>query len=273
MGTPLFHVDAFTDRPFAGNPAAVCVLSEDRSDDWMQSVARELNLSETAFLRKDGPVWRLRWMTPTVEVDLCGHATLASAHALWEAGYEKPGAAIAFETKSGRLTATPAPAGSAVSIELDFPAEPAEASPLPPDLLPALGLPPASARWTGRNRLDWIVELSAEADVRAIAPDFARTAAACGGARGVIVTAPSSRTGWDFVSRYFAPGAGIDEDPVTGSAHCCLGPLWADRLGKRELTGYQASARGGTVAVRVGEGRVQLGGRAVVVARGELSIP
>jgi PhzF family phenazine biosynthesis protein len=265
MGDPLFHIDAFTDRRFAGNPAAVCVLSQDREAAWLQSVARELNLSETAFLRRDGQVWRLRWFTPTVEVDLCGHATLASAHALWEAGYAESGAELVFETKSGRLSAARRGDGQ---IELDFPAEPAVPCEPPSDLLAALGV--AAARSMGRNRLDYLVELDREEALRAVAPDFARLAKAGGPARGVIVTALSARPEWDFVSRYFAPAAGIDEDPVTGSAHCCLGPFWAERLGKTRLSGYQASARGGTVDVRVEDGRVVLGGRAVTVARGEL---
>lgn len=268
MSTPLFHVDAFTDRAFAGNPAAVCVLSDEpeRQDAWLQSIAGELNLSETAFLRRANSGWKLRWFTPSVEVDLCGHATLASAHVLWEAGFAAPGTTLAFETKSGRLCAAKRADGG---IELDFPAEEASASAPPSDLLAALGV--ESARYTGRNRLDHLVKARDERAVRALAPDFRRLAAACGPARGVIVTAESDRPEWDFVSRYFAPAAGIDEDPVTGSAHCCLGPFWAQRLGKKELSGYQASARGGTVAVRVGDGRVFLGGRAVTVFRGELS--
>jgi PhzF family phenazine biosynthesis protein len=269
MGTPVFHVDAFTDRPFAGNPAAVCVLSQERDDAWLQSFAREMNLSETAYLRRAEPGWRLRWFTPRVEVDLCGHATLASAHVLWEAGYAEPGATLSFQTRSGRLTASQRGGSESQTIELDFPAEPASASPPPPDLLESLGL--AAARFTGRNRLDFLIEVGGEAEVRSITPDFRRLAAACGAARGVIVTAASSQAEHDFVSRYFAPGAGIDEDPVTGSAHCCLGPFWAQRLAKKELSGYQASARGGIVGVRVGESRVMLGGRAVTVTRGELT--
>ncbi len=264
MGAPIFHVDAFSARPFAGNPAAVCVLSEERDDAWLQNVAREMNLSETAYLRRTQAGWQLRWFTPRVEVDLCGHATLASAHVLWEAGYEEPGTTIFFQTRSGQLAASQ----RGGRIELDFPAEPASFCPAPPDLLAALGV--ATARFTGRNRLDYLVEVDGEHAVRSLAPDFRRLAAACGGARGVILTAASDRPEHDFVSRYFAPGAGIDEDPVTGSAHCCLGPFWAARLGKKELSGYQASARGGTVAVRVAEPRVYLGGRAVTVARGEL---
>ncbi|MFY9551707.1 MAG: PhzF family phenazine biosynthesis protein [Thermoanaerobaculia bacterium] len=265
MGDPIFHVDAFTERPFAGNPAAVCILSGPRDDAWMQGIAREMNLAETAFLQRTGEGWNLRWFTPTVEVDLCGHATLASAHILWEQGRAAPGSAIAFDTRSGRLTA--APRGG--MIELDFPAEPATAGPAPAELLAAL--PVAKALSTGRNRLDYLIEVEDEATVRALAPDFRAIAAACGSGRGVIVTAASAQPEHDFVSRYFAPAAGIDEDPVTGSTHCCLGPFWGERLGKTELSGYQASARGGTVRVRLGGDRVFLGGRAVTVARGELA--
>jgi PhzF family phenazine biosynthesis protein len=265
MTTPLFVVDAFTDRPFAGNPAGVCVLSQDRDASWMANVAREMNLSETAFLRREGDAWRLRWFTPTVEVDLCGHATLASAHALWQAGFAPPGAPLAFVTKSGRLGAVAGRDG----IELDFPEEAASAAPPPKGLLEALGI--ARALWTGRNRLDSLVEVENEAALAAIAPDFPAVAAATRPDRGVIVTARASAPGTDFVSRYFAPAAGIDEDPVTGSAHCCLGPYWAGKLGRRELAGFQASARGGRVGVRVsGDGRVALIGRAVTITRGEL---
>ncbi|MEO8430233.1 MAG: PhzF family phenazine biosynthesis protein [Acidobacteriota bacterium] len=268
MSVPLFHVDAFTERPFGGNPAAVCVLPDERPDAWMQSVAGEMNLSETAFLRRTGDVWPLRWFTPALEVDLCGHATLASAHVLWQAGYEKPDAPIVFETKSGRLTARRRDAAAAHEIQLDFPAEPASPCEPPDGLLEALGI--ASPRFAGRNRFDFFFELPSESDVRALTPDFRRIVETAGPARGVIVTAPASGRGYDFVSRYFAPAYGIDEDPVTGSAHCCLGPHWAGRLGRTELTGYQASRRGGTVFVRVGGDRVSLGGQAVTIARGEL---
>ncbi|HYB53887.1 MAG TPA: PhzF family phenazine biosynthesis protein, partial [Thermoanaerobaculia bacterium] len=261
-----FHVDAFTDRPFAGNPAGVCFLEEERPDSWMQNIASEMNLAETAFLRRSGPRWSLRWFTPSTEVDLCGHATLASAHILWESGRAAPETTLAFETKSGLLTA----ARRDDLIELDFPAEPAVAGPLPPDVLDAIGI--SAPRFTGRNRLDDLIEVAREAHVRALEPDFRRLKAATAGSRGVIVTAAATETaGFDFISRFFAPAAGIDEDPVTGSAHCCLGPFWGARLGKRSLSGYQASARGGAVAVRLIDSRVMLGGRAVTVARGEIA--
>jgi PhzF family phenazine biosynthesis protein len=264
MSHPLFHVDAFTDTAFAGNPAAVCLLSEEREEAWLQSVAREMNLPETAFLRRDGAGHRLRWFTPTVEVDLCGHATLASAHALWESGQADPAVPLTFETKSGRLSA----ARRGDAIELDFPAEPAAPAEAPPGLLTALGV--ASARFTGRSRLVYLVEVRDATELRALTPDFRRLAAAGGPARGVIVTARSASPPHDFVSRYFAPAAGIDEDPVTGSAHCTLGPYWSDRIGRTELSGFQASARGGSVHVRVAGARVFLGGRAVTIFRGEL---
>ncbi len=267
MRCPLFVVDAFTDSPFAGNPAAVCVLSGEVDDAWLASVAREMNLSETAFLRRTGDAWSLRWFTPTVEVDLCGHATLGSAHALWEAGLADRKRPIRFETKSGPLGAIHRES----RIELDFPAEPSGPAEAPAALTAALGLSASSVVSCGRNRLDFLLELGSESQVREVAPDFRALVEPTRPGRGVIVTARSDSPERDFVSRYFAPAAGIDEDPVTGSAHCCLGPYWGKRLGKSELVGYQASARGGTVGVRLGGGgRVALIGQAVTVTRGEL---
>jgi PhzF family phenazine biosynthesis protein len=264
MTTALFHVDAFTDRAFAGNPAAVCLLAGEREDAWLQDVAREMNLAETAFLIGEGALWRLRWFTPGVEVELCGHATLASAHILWETGRAPAGEAIRFETLSGVLAAR----REGRAIELDFPAEAAREGPVPEGVLAALNV--RTPRFTGQNRFDHLVEVEDEKAVRALAPDFRALRDACGAARGVIVTAASDAPGRDFVSRFFAPAVGIDEDPVTGSAHCCLGPHWGKKLGRNELIGYQASARGGTVRVRVAGPRVMLGGHAVTVARGEL---
>jgi len=187
MGRPLFVVDAFTDRPFAGNPAAVCVLSEDADDAWLAGVAREMNLSETAFLRRAGDVWKLRWFTPAVEVDLCGHATLASAHALWETGLADAGRPIRFETKSGPLGAL----SRAGKIELDFPAEPPAAAPAPEPPVKALRLPASSVDWCGRNRLDYLLELDSERSVRQVAPDLAPTRSRCE-ARFAAVTASSA---------------------------------------------------------------------------------
>jgi predicted PhzF superfamily epimerase YddE/YHI9 len=258
-------VDAFTRSPFAGNPAGVCILPAARDAEWMQAVAAEMNLSETAFLvaRADGS-WDLRWFTPAVEVDLCGHATLASAHILWETGKLAPQTAARFHTKSGLLTAI----RSANTIDMDFPAKVVERTDPPTDLLPALG---AEAVWVGRNRMDYLVELADERTVRRVTPDHTRLArVAC---RGVIVTAKADRgTEADFVSRFFAPQSGIAEDPVTGSAHCALGPYWQDRLGKPELCGLQVSRRTGFVGVRCVGDRVFLGGNAVTVLRAELLV-
>ena len=267
MSWPLYQVDAFTDEPFAGNPAAVCLLDADADPGWMRRVAAEMNLSETAFLRPGGEAGRygLRWFTPTVEVELCGHATLASAHVLWSEGLAPPGRPLRFDSAGGPLAARPGDGGA---IWLDFPATPAAPVDPPGGLLAALGGGPA--RWVGLGRLDWLVELEDEAAVRGLTPDVGRLAGL--GSRGVIVTAAASEAsgGYDFVSRYFAPGVGIDEDPVTGAAHCALGPFWAGRLGRGELTGFQASARGGLVQVRPAGDRVLLGGRAVTVLRGRL---
>ena len=273
MAVMLVQVDAFTRERFAGNPAAVCVLAEPVDELWMRNVAREMNLSETAFLLRRAPgVYGLRWFTPTVEVDLCGHATLASAHVLWEERLVPRDAGVRFETRSGVLLAS----RRADWIELDFPAEPPEAGEPPPGLLEALGV---EARYVGQNRFDHLVEVDSETVLRAVSPDMAALRPI--GGRGVIVTSPaasvvtrpSAGEAFDFVSRFFAPAAGIDEDPVTGSAHCCLGPYWRRRLGRDSLTGYQASARGGVVRVRVAGDRVRLGGQAVTVFRTTLTTP
>ncbi|HVR38741.1 MAG TPA: PhzF family phenazine biosynthesis protein [Thermoanaerobaculia bacterium] len=255
----LLQIDAFTSEPFRGNPAAVCFLDSARDAEWMQGVAAEMNLSETAFLEPRDDGWSLRWFTPAIEVELCGHATLASAHALWEEGLLAHDATARFHTLSGLLTAS----RTGDWIELDFPAKPEERADPPAELLPALG---TDAVYVGRNKFDYLVEVASEEIVRALKPDHAllRTIPV----RGVIVTSRSSE--YDFISRFFAPGSGVDEDPVTGSAHCCLGPYWAQRLGKNEFVAYQASPRGGVVRVRLEGDRVKLGGRAVTVLRGEL---
>ena len=263
MAIRAFKVDSFTADPFAGNPAGVCLLPEARDERWMQAVAREMNLSETAFLLREGAGFRLRWFTPVAEVALCGHATLATAHILWQEGVLAPGEEARFFTKSGELRA----ARRGDLIELDFPAKPEEPAEPPVDLLEALGVRPA---YLGRNVFDYLLLLDSEAAVRAVKPDFARLRGV--EVRGVIVTAPASTPGVDFVSRFFAPAVGVDEDPVTGSAHCCLGPFWSARLGKTELSAFQASPRGGALSVRVAGDRVFLGGRAVTVLRGELAI-
>src|SRR5690348_11801947 len=267
MAIRIVQVDAFTSRPFAGNPAAVCVLPKAPPEPWMCDVAREMNLSETAFLvpKSDAPQndgYHLRWFTPAVEVDLCGHATVASAHVLWEDGHLPAGARGRFHTRSGLLLAD----RRGDWIELDFPATPAAATEAPTSLLDALG---TKARFVGQTRFDYFIEVESDEVVRRLTPDF--TALRKLGVRGVIVTARSSSGEFDFISRFFAPGAGIDEDPVTGSAHCALGPYWSAHLGKQEMAGYQASARGGVVRVRMKGDRVILGGQAVTVLRGELA--
>ena len=261
MPVPFALVDAFTEAPFAGNPAGVCVLDRDPEPRWMQQVAAEANQAETAFLVPRGDRWALRWFTPMAEVDLCGHATLGSAHYLWESGRAPEGAPIVFRTKSGELTAR----RGAKDIALDFPALTSVWADMPPDLEDALGATVASF---SASKFDCLVELESEAAVRDLKPDLARLSNLPW--RGACVTAPATTPGFDFVSRFFAPGSGIDEDPVTGSAHCCLGPFWGARLGKTELTGYQASARGGVVRVTLAGARVLLGGQAVTVLRGQL---
>jgi PhzF family phenazine biosynthesis protein len=261
---PISVVDAFADRPFTGNPAGVCLLDRWPTDEWLKLVAREINLSETAFLvPREANEFDLRWLTPKVEVALCGHATLASAHILWETG-RTPRTPLVFHTLSGRLAASPTSNGE---IELDFPAKPATHAPGPAELLDALG---TAAVEIGRNEFDYLVEVASEADVRAIQPDFGKLAAT--DCRGVIVTAKSSQPSFDFVSRFFAPRAGVNEDPVTGSAHCCLSEWWGDRLKKSRMTAYQASERGGVVTVTRDRGRVKLAGRAITISRGELLV-
>jgi len=264
MSVAIHVVDAFTAEPFAGNPAAVCLLESARDAGWMQSVAREVDLSETAFVvpRAAADEFDLRWFTPTTEVDLCGHATLASAHVLFEAGRVAAGSGIRFATRSGVLGARRDGRWTA----LDFPSEPAVAAAPAEGLVRALGVAP---EFVGRCRLAWLFVLSSESAVRALAPDFGALARAS--ELPVIVTA-LARERADFVSRFFAPTLGIDEDPVTGSAHCCLAPYWAGVLGRDRLLGFQCSARGGFVRVHVRGGRVELGGQAVTVLRGELVV-
>jgi PhzF family phenazine biosynthesis protein len=257
-----FLVDAFTDKPFRGNPAAVCFLPEARGEEWMKNVAREMNQSETAFLYEEDDGFHLRWFTPAVEIDLCGHGTLASAHVLWETGVLGPEDEALFHTRSGLLTAKKRHS----LIELDFPAEnEMEVDNPPPELIRALGIRP---KYIGRNRFDYLIELESEEAVRNMKPDFASLEKVS--ARGVIITSTAHSTEYDFISRFFAPSVGIYEDPVTGSAHCCLGPFWGKRLGKRELTAYQASSRGGLVHLSLLGERVHLGGKAVTVVRGQI---
>jgi predicted PhzF superfamily epimerase YddE/YHI9 len=255
------QVDAFTDRPFTGNPAAVCLLPKAADPAWMQQVAREMNLAETAFLVRQKDGFDLRWFTPGTEVDLCGHATLASAHVLWEEHQLQSDEPARFHTRSGVLTAVQEPG----LIWLDFPATPSHPVPAAAELSRGLG---TSMSYVGRTAFDYLVELESEAAVRELVPDLKELARLP--VRGVIVTARSESDTYNFVSRFFAPAAGVPEDPVTGSAHCGLAPFWAERLNRTDLVGYQASERGGIVRVRLEGSRVRLGGQAVTVLRGEL---
>lgn len=263
MSHELHLVDAFTGTPFRGNTAAVCIMDGPADPVWMQQVAGEMKHSETAFLHPGPGCWNLRWFTPEREVDLCGHATIAAAFALWTAGHEKPGSAIAFETRSGTLTAQK----DGDWITIDFPAEPVTSEISVPGLDRALGIPPV---FVGRNRFDILAELPSAADLCTLEPDMAALAAIP--TRGIIVTAVSDLPHFDFVSRFFAPAIGVPEDPVTGSAHCCLGPYWGEKLKKTELDGFQCSARGGTVKVTLNGNRVILGGHAVHISSGQLLV-
>jgi PhzF family phenazine biosynthesis protein len=259
MPVKIVQVDAFTSKPFAGNPAAVCVLPAAPNDAWMRDVAREMNLSETAFLHPENGGYRLRWLTPAIEVDLCGHATLASAHVLWEDGHIPADAEARFHTRSGLLTCR----RNGLWIEMNFPAKLAEPAEAPLQLAEALG---ADLLYVGRNQFDYLVEVADEAVLRSLNPNHHLLRQMP--VRGVIVTARGGE--YDFVSRFFAPGSGIDEDPVTGSAHSALAPFWSRRLDKKEMIGFQASARGGVVKVRVEGDRVYISGQAVTVMRGDL---
>jgi PhzF family phenazine biosynthesis protein len=263
MTIPLYQVDAFTDQPYKGNPAAVCILPDWRPESWLQAVAAEMNLSETAFLVKRPNHFDLRWFTPKAEVALCGHATLAPSHVLWEEKVVKPGDEIRYSTKSGILKAIQ----SDGLIELDFPLKPEEPADAPPGFIDALGVKPT---YLGKNQFDYLVEVAGEAELLRLAPDFRKLASIP--VRGTIVTSRSSNPKFDFVSRFFAPAVGVDEDPVTGSAHCCLGYYWQKRLGKNLFLAYQASPRGGVVRVRVQGERAFLGGTAVTVSRGQLLV-
>ena len=261
MSIPIFQVDAFAANPFTGNPAAVCLLEKEAEAGWMQLVAAEMNLSETAFVAPRADGFGLRWFTPATEVDLCGHATLASAQVLWETGRLTENDTANFHTRSGVLTAKRA----GDWIELDFPVTPAEPIEPPPGLSDLLGSVP---RFVGRSRFDLLLELTDAEELRDLNPDFAGLSSLP--VRGFIVTTKSDVPEYDFLSRFFAPAAGINEDPVTGSAHCALAPFWGERLGKSEMTAFQASARGGVVKVKLAGKRVLLRGQALTVLRGEL---
>ncbi|MDI9483814.1 MAG: PhzF family phenazine biosynthesis protein [Bacillota bacterium] len=255
----IYQVDAFTDKPFKGNPAAVCILDSEPQVKWMQDVANEMNLAETAFLVPKNNGYSLRWFTPESEIDLCGHATLASAHILWEKGYLEKEKEAVFNTKSGVLTAK----YNEGWIELNFPATPEEKADVPSELIEALAVNPV---YTGKNIFDYIIEVESEDEVKNIKPDFTKLMKVQ--MRGVIVTAQSSE--YDFISRFFAPEVGIFEDPVTGSSHCCLGPYWKKKLGKDRFIAYQASKRGGILKVQVADERVLISGKAVTVMEGVL---
>ncbi|WP_341526593.1 PhzF family phenazine biosynthesis protein [Nostoc sp. UHCC 0302] len=263
MGQIIIQVDAFTNTRFAGNPAAVCVLPTPQDDRWMQKVAQEMNLSETAFLVRQDDGFNLRWFTPEVEVPLCGHATLASAHVLWSEAHLLPDEVARFYTKSGLLVAK----RQGQWIELDFPVNRSQEVVAPPELGEALGVP---YKAVFQNSLGYLVKVESEELVRQIQPNFQQLKN-LPVSKVIVTSVTDSDSKYDFVSRFFAPGVGINEDPVTGSAHCCLAPYWRDRLGKDEFLAYQASNRGGVVKVRYkGGDRVFLAGQAVTVLRGEL---
>lgn len=263
MAIEIYQADAFTDKPFGGNPAGVCLLPGPADEEWMQKVARDMNVAETAFLYAEKGGYSLRWFTPTVEVELCGHATLASAHVLWETGRVPRTQGIEFYTLSGTLTAEM----NGGMIELDFPSEPESKADAPPALLKSLGVKPL---YVGKNRFDYIVEAGSEKEVRALSPDFALLGTIP--VRGVMVTSASDDPKYDFVARFFGPASGINEDPATGSAYCCLGPYWEKKTGKSEFLACQASERGGVIGVRVLGKRVKLLGNAVTVFKGQMCV-
>ncbi|MBA2113275.1 PhzF family phenazine biosynthesis protein [Bremerella alba] len=264
MPRTLYQVDAFTSKPFAGNPAAVCWLDEPADAQWMQQVAAEMNLAETAFVYPEGESLRLRWFTPTVEVDLCGHATLATAYTLWQHKGFPSDQTLRFETRSGTLTASP----HGDRIELDFPIATAHETAPVDGLLESLGI--CDFAFCGKNDWDWLIEVPSADDVRRLNPNDALLAPVT--ARGVMVTSGSDSLEYDFISRFFAPAAGISEDPVTGSAHCVLGEYWSGKLDQKILQAYQASPRGGEVEVEIRNKRALLRGHAVVVAKIELFV-
>ncbi|MEO6724188.1 MAG: PhzF family phenazine biosynthesis protein [Blastocatellia bacterium] len=269
MEIPLLHIDAFASEAFRGNPAAVCLLEMSKPDDWMQKVAAEINLPMTAFIvpRLKANEADLRWFTPTVEMPLCGHATLASAHALWETGRLNEAQEAHFHTLGGRLVCRRV----GKQIEMNFPALLMQEADLPSAIAEAFGVRPRKVfrqRYNDGSSGNFMLELDSEEAVRNLNPNFEllRKAAKA----GIIVTARGNTSKFDFVSRYFAGYVGIDEDSATGSAHCTLTPYWAGVLGKTEMTAYQASARGGVIGVRLSKDRVFLAGEAITVLRGSL---
>jgi PhzF family phenazine biosynthesis protein len=260
---PTYHVDAFAERPFEGNPAAVCLTDESKPAEWMQAVAAEMNLSATAFVRRVQDGFELRWFTGRSELQLCGHGTLSAAHILWATGNVANGERIRFETKSGMLTCEQ----SGGFIELDFPSIPVTPEQSPAGLIDAIGIEPS---FSGRTKFDRLLLFDSEDAIRRMKPDF-EALATIPDTRGVIVTSLSNNDRFDFVSRFFAPSVGLNEDPVTGSAHCALAPFWSTRVSKSVMTGFQASRRGGTVRVTLKADRVVLGGTAITVMEGNLS--
>lgn len=263
MPIPLLQIDAFAAEPFGGNPAAVCLLERPAPTDWMQALAREMNLSETAYLHAlDDSSFSLRWFTPACEVDLCGHATLAAAHAVWEWDLKRGDDSARFRTRSGELVCR----RDGELIAMDLPACPMREHDEIDAIERVLGVKP---QWLGRDSQEKLIALlEDESAVRACSPDL--RALKTLPHQGCVVTAPSDDDRFDFVSRFFCPAVGIDEDPVCGSAHCSLGPFWADRLGKNELIAHQVSPRGGVLRVRPSGDRVELAGRAVTVLRAEV---
>jgi len=263
----IFQVDSFTAEPFKGNPAGVCLLETTRPDSWMQNIAMEMNMSETAFILKEQNGFRLRWFTPATEVSLCGHATLASAHILWEQNILKPEKKATFYTKSGELAASK----TGDLIELDFPARNMESASASRGLIEALNLKPKSVKkYTSQETILYLIEVESEDEVVSLNPDFLELKKQ--DAKGIMVTSVAKSRDLDFVSRFFAPGFGIDEDPVTGSAHCYLTPYWAKKLNKDQLKAFQASKRGGYLYCRLSGKRVYISGKAVTVFKGELKV-
>ncbi len=261
---PIFQVDAFTKERFCGNPAGVCILSQVESESWMQSVASEMNVAETSFLLPAAEGYSLRWFTPLLEVDLCGHATLAAAHILWETGLEDTGTDIVFNTRSGLLTAS----NCGDRIRLDFPALPASEVTFNSEIISALEICEDEITYFGRNKFDFLIQVTSEQRVKSLKPRMAELALV--DCRGVIVSSISTNDDYDFVSRFFAPRAGVPEDPVTGSAHCCLAPHWNAITGKTSMVGRQLSARGGVVYVSLESDRVFLEGHSITVLSGHL---
>lgn len=259
----IFQVDSFTSEPFKGNPAAVCILKEEKDDNWMQNVAKEMNLSETAFIYKYRDGYNLKWFTPACEIDLCGHATLATAHILWEAKYEEKESEIKFYSNSGLLIA------KSVSgmIRLDFPLLDITKEEVPVELIDALKIKPT---FTGTSGPNFFIEVETEKEVYSLMPDFNSIAKL--DKQGVIVTSKSNNNTYDIISRYFAPKEEINEDPVTGSAHCSLANYWMKKLNKNYIKAYQASERGGRIDVEINGDRVYLYGNAITIFRGELVI-